>query len=140
MLAVGMLAWAARYLCFAFGGPEGPGLALWLLAIALHGMCYDFFFVTGQIYVEKAAPSDIRGSAQGLLALVTYGIGMTIGQNTAGQTVNWFTSGTGDAAVINWFGVWMTPTALALATLVFFTLFFREPAGNQPGGKQDAVR
>jgi len=89
--------------------------------------------------VEKAAPSDIRGSAQGLLALVTYGIGMTLGQNAAGQTVSWFTSGTGDAAVVNWFRVWMTPTALAIGTLVFFLLFFREPAGSsRPDAKQEA--
>ena len=140
MLAAGMLAWAARYLLFTHGGPELPGLALWLLAIALHGICYDFFFVTGQIYVEKAAPSEIRGSAQGLLALVTYGIGMALGQIAAGQTVSWFTTGSGDSAVINWFGVWMTPTALALATLVFFVLFFREPAaGNRPDTPKETV-
>lgn len=140
MLAAGMLAWAARYLLFTFGGPELPGLALWLLAIALHGICYDFFFVTGQIYVEKAAPSDIRGSAQGLLALVTYGIGMALGQIAAGQTVSWFTTGSGDSAAINWFGVWMTPTALALAALVFFVLFFREPAAdNRPDTPKETV-
>jgi nucleoside transporter len=85
MLVVGMGAWALRYGLFAFGAPDG---VVWMLmtGIALHGICYDFFFVTGQIYVDKIAPKRIRSSAQGFLILVTLGVGMFIGALVAGMT------------------------------------------------------
>jgi hypothetical protein len=75
MLLTGMAAWAGRYLLFAFGSPDGFVLAYYL-GIALHGICYDFFFVTGQIYVDKNAPPGVRASAQGFITLITYGVGM----------------------------------------------------------------
>jgi nucleoside transporter len=84
MLFVGMLAWVARYALFAFGAPENIRWMI-LVGIVLHGICYDFFFVTGQIYTDKKAPAAIRGQAQGLLVMLTLGLGMLIGAQTAGR-------------------------------------------------------
>lgn len=83
MLAVGMLAWVARYALFAIGAPSG---VVWMMigGIVLHGICYDFFFVTGQIYTDRVASKEIRGQAQGLLAMLTIGLGMLIGAQVAG--------------------------------------------------------
>jgi nucleoside transporter len=84
MLAVGMVAWVVRYALFAFGAPSQISFMI-LLGIVLHGICYDFFFVTGQIYTDQAAPAHLRGQAQGLLVLFTLGLGMAIGAKVAGQ-------------------------------------------------------
>lgn len=121
MLAVGMGAWVLRYLLFAFGAAAPlPMLGMWYLGILLHGVCYDFFFVTGQIYMDKRAPKELQSSAQGLFALFTFGIGMTIGTVASGQVVSFFTKD----EVIQWRAVWLTPALLALAVLaVFFALF-----------------
>jgi len=89
MLAVGMLAWVVRYVLFAVGAPAG---VVWMLigGIVLHGICYDFFFVTGQIYTDKVAPPSIRGQAQGMLVLFTLGLGMLLGAQAAGLTEEYF--------------------------------------------------
>jgi len=84
MLAVGMLAWVVRYALFAFGAPDEIRWMI-ILGIVLHGICYDFFFVTGQIYTDQAAPKQIRAQAQGMLVLFTLGLGMMIGAQIAGQ-------------------------------------------------------
>jgi hypothetical protein len=83
MLAVGMLAWVVRYALFSFGAPDEVRWMI-ILGIVLHGICYDFFFVTGQIYTDQAAPRQIRAQAQGLLVLFTLGLGMAIGAKVAG--------------------------------------------------------
>jgi nucleoside transporter len=127
MLLVGMAAWTARYLLFAYGD---AGAGVWMLygGILLHGICYDFFFVTGQIYVDRRAPSDLRAAAQGLLAFVTWGVGMFIGSWASGRVVDAFRVGDGHA----WDHIWLVPAAGAAAVLVLFALLFRsaEAAGS----------
>jgi fucose permease len=89
MLLVGMAAWALRYVLFAMAAPSA---VFWLIigGILLHGICYDFFFVTGQIYVDKKSTPAVRGQAQGFLVFVTYGVGMLIGAQVAGNIYNSF--------------------------------------------------
>ena len=125
MLLIGMLAWVGRYALFAFGASSGTVLLI-LGGIALHGICYDFFFVTGQIYVDKAAPSALRGQAQGLLILVTQGIGMLVGAQLAGQLKAKYVAGSGDALVASWQHYWWILAALAGVITLLFFLFFRE--------------
>jgi MFS family permease len=92
----------------------------------LHGICYDFFFVTGQIYTEQTAPKEIRAQAQGFLVLVTQGIGMLIGNQVFGRMVDHYTTGATEATkVTDWRTVWFIPTAFALGVLVMFVLAFR---------------
>jgi nucleoside transporter len=125
-LAVGMLAWAVRYVCFGFGD-AGSLMPLLYLGILLHGICYDFFFMTGQIYVDREAPSEIRASAQGFIALVTYGIGMVIGSLMSGPIVDTFAVDGGH----DWQKIWLVPAGMAAAVLVLFVLIFREPEAKE---------
>jgi nucleoside transporter len=120
MLLVGMAAWTTRYLLFAYGN-SGPLVWMLYAGILLHGICYDFFFVTGQIYVDRKAPPDLRAAAQGLIAFVTLGVGMFIGSWASGRIVDAFATGGGHA----WDRIWIVPAAGAAAVLVLFALFFR---------------
>jgi nucleoside transporter len=129
MLAVGMAAWVVRYVLFALAAPSA---VFWMIAagILLHGICYDFFFVTGQIYVDKKSSPAIRGQAQGFLVLITYGVGMLIGAQIAG---NVYARILGDATSLTleqWRGFWYIPAAFAAAVLVFFVLTFRDRTGR----------
>jgi nucleoside transporter len=120
MLLVGMAAWTARYALFANG--NNAELAWMLYAgILLHGICYDFFFVTGQIYVDRKAPSDLRAAAQGFIAFVTLGVGMFIGSWASGRVVDSFALTGGH----DWHRIWLVPAGGAAAVLVLFALFFR---------------
>ncbi len=148
MLAAGMAAWVARYLVFAAAAP-GAVFPLILLGIALHGICYDFFFVTGQIYVDKKSTAEIRGQAQGFFVFITYGVGMLIGAQVAGNVYNRFLGGAPALTLERWQTFWYFPATFALAVLVFFVLFFRErglaaaPAGagaTLPGGTPTGAR
>lgn len=126
MLVVGMLAWTLRYFLFA-AFPESP--ALLVVGIALHGICYDFFFVTGQLYVDRKAPKDIRASAQGLFALLTYGAGMLIGNYILGWWGdNISLDGSSQAGWLDGaFTFWIMPSALALGVaILFFTTFWEK--------------
>jgi len=120
MLLVGMAAWTTRYALFAFGD---NGALVWMLyaGILLHGICYDFFFVTGQIYVDRKAPDDLRAAAQGFIAFVTLGVGMFIGSWASGRIVDAFSAGGGH----EWQRIWLIPAAASAAVLVLFALFFR---------------
>jgi nucleoside transporter len=126
MLIVGLIAWIVRFICFG----NGDGITSeWILylAIILHGVCYDFFFVTGQIYTDNKAGEKIKNSAQGLITLATYGIGMGIGSKLSGIVLDKYTM-TDAAGVVthNWNGVWMIPAAIAAVVLVLFIIFFKE--------------
>jgi len=129
MLLTGMLAWVGRYLLFAFGSPDSL-VWMYYLGILLHGICYDFFFVTGQIYVDNTAPKAIQAQAQGFIALITYGIGMVIGSNLSGKVVKHFTASATSTEgmvenVMAWQKIWLVPAILAGAILILFALLFR---------------
>ncbi len=125
MLAVGMGAWVLRYVLFAVAAPAS---IFWMiiLGILLHGICYDFFFVTGQIYVDKKSTSDIRGQAQGFLVFITYGVGMLIGAQVAGNLYNAFLGDAGALTLDQWQSFWFIPAAFAAAVMVFFILTFND--------------
>ncbi|MCS6974368.1 MAG: nucleoside permease [Cyclobacteriaceae bacterium] len=125
MLLVGMLAWVVRYALFAAGAPESVTWMI-IIGIALHGICYDFFFVTGQIYVDKQSTDKIRGQAQGFLVLVTYGLGMLIGAQVAGVTYNNFLRDADSLTAQQWQQFWLLPAGFALVVLIIFGLFFKE--------------
>ncbi len=125
MLGVGMMAWVVRYGLFALGA---PGSVAWMiiLGIALHGICYDFFFVTGQIYIDKKSTAGIRGQAQGLIILITYGVGMLIGAQVAGKVFNSFLGNQESLSLQQWHDFWWIPAIFAAGVLVFFLLFFND--------------
>jgi len=125
MLLVGMLAWFGRYLLFAFGNAQEL-VFMYYLAIILHGICYDFFFVTGQIYVDNAAPKEIQASAQGFITLVTYGVGMLIGNWISGPIVDMYAQTVGDTVVHDWTAIWLWPAALAFVGIVLFAFLFKD--------------
>jgi nucleoside transporter len=128
MLIVGMLAWAVRYLLFAFGNASEL-VFFYYLGILLHGVCYDFFFVTGQIYVDHTAPRSIQASAQGFITLVTYGVGMLIGAWVSGPVVDRYAQTVGGAVVHDWKAIWLVPAAMAFVVIVIFALLFEEQKG-----------
>ena len=125
MLAIGMAAWVLRYCLFAVGAPDA---VFWTIAtgILLHGICYDFFFVTGQIYVDKKSTPAIRGQAQGFLVLVTYGVGMLIGAQVAGELYRLFLGDAATLSLARWQDFWYVPAGFALLVLVFFLVMFRD--------------
>lgn len=121
-ILVGMLAWAIRYVLFAYG--DGGDLSFMLiLGIALHGICYDFFFVSGQIYTNSKAGDKYKSAAQGLITLATYGVGMLIGFAVAGWITDNYKTLEG---TINWEMVWIIPAGIAFAVFVIFALLFNE--------------
>jgi nucleoside transporter len=126
MLLIGMAAWVLRYVCFSYGDTGG---GLWLLyaGIILHGVCYDFFFVTGQIYTDERAGERIRSSAQGMITLATYGVGMLIGFWVAGLIAERYATADGH----DWASIWMIPAGIAGFVLLFFALFFSERKRRQ---------
>jgi nucleoside transporter len=126
MLLVGMAAWTTRYVLFGYGDTGSLSWMLYL-GILLHGICYDFFFVTGQIYVDQRAPADLRSAAQGLIAFVTLGVGMFIGSWASGRVVDAYATDGGHL----WTQIWLVPAAGALAVLVLFAALFRGSAAKK---------
>ncbi|MEM7001534.1 MAG: nucleoside permease [Pseudomonadota bacterium] len=120
MLLIGMLAWVVRYAAFAYGSLDLVGLLY--LGILLHGICYDFFFVTGQIYIDQRAGAAMRASAQGFITLLTYGAGMAIGTYAAGLVVDSYVVDGGH----DWQTIWLLPCIFAAAVTVLFSVFFNE--------------
>jgi nucleoside transporter len=121
VLFIGITAWLVRFLLFA-NGDAGSGVWMIYLGIILHGICYDFFVVTGQIFVDEKAPDHLKSSAQGLITFATYGLGMFIGTWFAGRTIDTLTVD----GVANWPTIWYVPTVIAAAVLVVFIFLFRE--------------
>lgn len=121
-ILVGMLAWAIRYALFAYGNGEELSFML-IIGIALHGICYDFFFVSGQIYTNSKAGDKYKSAAQGLITLATYGVGMLIGFAVAGWITDNYKTATG---TISWEMVWIIPAGIALAVFVLFALTFND--------------
>jgi nucleoside transporter len=124
-LVLGMLAWFVRYLCFGFGNPDA---LMWMLylGIDLHGICYDFFFVTGQVFVDMKAPQALRAAAQGLIIFITYGIGMFVGSWICGKVVDMYaTTSAAGTIVHNWRSIWMVPAIGSAIVLFIFLVGFR---------------
>lgn len=120
MLLIGMLFWVLRYIFFAAGSADAQYLLF--LGVLAHGICYDFFFFTGQLYVDKKAPTDIRSQAQGFITFVTLGVGMFIGGNVNGF---WTKMQTDEITKeINWDAVWYFPAIMALVVLIAFFFMF----------------
>ena len=132
MLLIGMLAWVCRYIFFAFGDVSA---LTWMLyaGILLHGICYDFFFVTGQIYVDRKAPTHLRAAAQGLIAFVTLGVGFFVGSWLSGLIVDYFAKPEGTHT---WNAIWLVPAVGAALILVLFASLFKET----PRSEVEALR
>ena len=122
ILIIGLLAWIIRFLCFGYG--ESPGTE-WILflGIILHGVCYDFFFVSGQIYTDQKAGPGIKNAAQGLITFATYGVGMGIGSYLSGVVLE---LNKNDENTYNYLNVWMVPTGIAALVLILFIVFFKD--------------
>lgn len=134
-ILVGMLAWTVRYLLFAYGN-NGDLFFMVVIGIFLHGLCYDFFFVSGQIYTDSKAGEKFKSSAQGLITLATYGIGMLIGFYITGLiTASNFleeieqTNAKGVLETVkfyDWNKIWVFPALFALAVMILFVIFFKD--------------
>jgi len=121
MLIVALIAWILRFIGFGFGDAQTSEWLLYL-AIILHGVCYDFFFVTGQIYTDMKAGEKVKSAAQGLIYLATYGVGMGIGSWVSGWVADVYTLADGSK---DWTSIWMVPAGIAVVVLILFIIFFR---------------
>src|SRR5690606_38408241 len=122
MLAFGMFAWVLRYVFFAYGNADA---GYWMLigGVVLHGICYDFFFVTGQIHTDNLAGDRFKSAAQGMITLATYGVGMLIGSLISGPIVDNYLNSDGTH---NWQSIWLIPAAIAGVVILLFIVFFRD--------------
>lgn len=125
MLLFGMFAWVVRYGLFAAGAADG---VTWMIVtgILLHGICYDFFFVTGQIYVDQKAGPSIRAQAQGFLVFATQGVGMFLGALISGNLINAIVTGEGAEKLVDWKEFWILPTGAALVIMILFAMLFKD--------------
>ena len=126
-ILVGMIAWAVRYVLFAYGNADNLSFML-IIGIALHGVCYDFFFVSGQIYTNSKAGEQFKSSAQGMITLATYGVGMLIGFKVAGLVTDMYKSG----GIADWKMIWIIPAVIAVAVFLLFTVLFNEKKKIEP--------
>jgi nucleoside transporter len=132
MLVAGMVAWVLRYLLFAFGN---IGSNMWMLwgGIVLHGICYDFFFVTGQIYIDHKADAGLRAAAQGFITFVTYGLGMFVGSWLSGFVVQHYAVAVPIGPIgYDWRAIWLFSAITSVAVLIFFLATFSDKNGRSP--------
>ena len=128
MLVAGMLAWVARYLLFAYGNVSSNMWMLWA-GILLHGICYDFFFVTGQIYIDEKANARLRAAAQGLITFITYGLGMFVGSWLSGVVVDHYALAEAHGTLTyNWRSIWLFSAGTSAFVLIFFLFTFYDRA------------
>ena len=136
-ILVGMLAWVIRYVLFAYGNAN-EGTFMLILGIALHGICYDFFFVSGQIYTNSKAGEKFKSAAQGLITLATYGVGMLIGFWVAGLVTDAYKISETET---NWQSVWLIPAGIAAAVTILFIVFFndKEDIGPESTARENVI-
>jgi nucleoside transporter len=115
VLLIGLASWTLRYVLLAYGD-AGPGIWMFYIAILLHGACYDFFFVAGQLYTDQEAPTYLRSSAQGFITFVTYGVGMYVGSVLSGVSRDYFPT---------WQSFWLSSAGMSFVILLLILLFFR---------------
>src|SRR5579872_295053 len=123
ILLLGLFAWSARYGLLAYGN-AGAGMWMFYAAILLHGVCFDFFFMTGQLYTDQEAPANLRGTAQGLITFLTYGVGMFIGSVLSGSALDFFTSTQGTIVTRNWTAFWLSSALGAFAIFILVATLF----------------
>ncbi len=128
---IGLVAWIARFLCFSFGVWGTSTAMLVVLGLMLHGPCYDFFFVTGQLYTDKKAPKEIRSQAQGFLFLITFGLGWFFGSYVAGWVVDHYALGEDGHA---WSTIWLWPIGMIAVIIAIFAIGFNDKTrvGDEP--------
>lgn len=139
VLALGMFCWGLRYFLFAHAGPDGLPFALAIAGVALHGVCFDFFFAAGFIHCDNKAPKDIRASAQALFSFLTYGVGMWLGSLLCGMLQGRYTDP--ETKAVNWSEFWMVPSVGVMVCLAVFLVVFRDRPGRiaEPAVAETAV-
>jgi len=129
-ILIGILCWAVRYFLLA-GSASNPGAetTLIIMAILLHGVCYDFLFIAGQLYVDEECTERMRGAAQGFIAFILWGVGAFVGTLMAGRSLDAHKLAVPKGTLAHdWNGIWMTPAWLAVGVMVVFVLFFKNPS------------
>ncbi len=126
IIMLGLVSWSLRYGLLAYGN-AGTGMWMFYFAILLHGVCFDFFFMTGQLYADQEAPNHLRVTAQGFLTFVTYGVGMFLGSLLSGAVLDGFTTTAGGAQVHQWSSFWLSSSVGSAAILLIVALFFKSP-------------
>jgi nucleoside transporter len=140
MLAVGMLAWVVRYVFFAYGNSSELMWMFWA-GIILHGICFDFFFVVGQIYIDRKAPPQLRAATQGLITLITYGVGMLLGSWLSGAVVDAYAhSADGGPVTHEWTSIWLFAAACAGAVLLLFLIAFQDREADEDQVRDESAR
>jgi nucleoside transporter len=136
ILIAGLLCWTTRYALLAFGNP-GSNMWMFIVAIMLHGACYDFFLLTGQLYTDQEAPPRLRNTAQGFIFFITYGIGMFLGSILSGAAVDYFTKQANGVMVHDWKTFWISSAIMSMAILIVILIFFRTNVRIKPKEIED---